>query len=53
MLVGRKNREEDHETFERLSMELANQFYFFGSVLIEDIFASWLKQKKRSLFEDQ
>ena len=47
MLVGRENREEDSETFGRLSMELANQFYFFGSLLVEDIFASWIKQKKQ------
>ena len=48
LLIGRNNRDEDKETFERLSIELANQFYFFGSVLIEDIFASWLRQKNES-----
>jgi len=48
LLIGRNNREEDKEAFERLSIELANQFYFFGSVLIEDIFASWLRQKNES-----
>ena len=47
MLISRNNREEDKQTFERLSLELANQFFFFGSVLIEDIFSSWLEQKKR------
>lgn len=46
MLVGRNNRKEDQETFKRLAMELANQFYYFGTVLIEDIFAAWLDQKK-------
>ena len=49
LLIGRKNREEDKEVFERLSIELANQFYFFGSVLIEDVFASWLRQKNEFL----
>ena len=48
LLIGRNNRDEDKETFERLSIELANQFYFFGSVLIEDIFASWLRRKNES-----
>ena len=46
LLIGRNNREEDKGAFEHLSIELANQFFFFGSVLIEDIFASWLRQKK-------
>ncbi len=46
MFISRDNRKEDKQEFERLSIELANQFFFFGSVLIEDIFASWLKQKK-------
>lgn len=46
MFISRNNRDEDSQEFERLSIELANQFFFFGSVLIEDIFASWLKQKK-------
>lgn len=47
MLISRNNRDEDKQEFERLSLELANQFFFFGSVLIEDIFVSWLEQKKR------
>ena len=46
MFISRNNRGEDKQELERLSIELANQFFFFGSVLIEDIFASWLKQKK-------
>lgn len=46
MFISRNNRDEDNQEFERLSMELANQFFFFGLILIEDIFASWLKQKK-------
>ncbi len=46
MLISRNNRDEDKQEFERLSLELANQFFFFGSVLIEDIFVSWLEQKK-------
>jgi len=47
MFISRNNRDEDKKEFERLSLELANQFFFFGSVLIEDIFVSWLEQKKR------
>lgn len=46
MFISRNNRDEDKQAFERLSLELANQFLFFGSLLIEDIFASWLEQKK-------
>lgn len=46
MFISRNNRDEDKQEFERLSLELANQFFFFGSVLIEDIFVSWLDQKK-------
>ncbi|WP_142967484.1 hypothetical protein [Enterococcus casseliflavus] len=46
LFISRSNREEDKQAFERLSLELANHFLFFGSVLIEDIFASWLEQKK-------
>ena len=47
MFISRNNRDEDKQEFERLSLELANQFFFFGSVLIKDIFVSWLEQKKR------
>lgn len=47
MLIGRNNRDDENEEFERLSLELANQFFYFGWVLIEEIFASWLNQKKR------
>ena len=47
MLISRNNRDEDKQVFERLSLELANQFFFFGSILIEEIFSSWLDQKKR------
>lgn len=46
LFISRKNREEDKKEFERLSLELANQFFFFGSLLIEDIFVSWLEQKE-------
>ena len=46
MFISRNNRDEDKQEFERFSLELANQFFFFGSVLIEDIFGSWLEQKK-------
>lgn len=44
MYISRENRMEDKQEFERLSLELANQFYFFGSLLIEEFFTSWLEQ---------
>lgn len=47
MFISRNNREEDEKEFERMSIELANHFLFFGSVLIEDIFVSWIEQKRR------
>lgn len=47
MFISRKNREEDRESFERISIELANQFLFFGLVLIEDIFYTWIEQKMK------
>ena len=47
MFISRNNNDEDKQAFERLSLELANQFLFFATVLIEDIFASWLEQKKK------
>lgn len=46
MFISRENRKEDKQEFERLSLELANHFFFFGSLLIEEFFASWLEQKK-------
>ena len=46
MFISRENRKDDKQEFERLSLELANQFFFFGSLLIEELFASWLEQKK-------
>lgn len=46
MFISRRNRAEDEKEFERLSIELGNQFLFFGSVLVEDIFASWLQQNR-------
>lgn len=47
MFISRNNREEDEKEFEKMSIELANNFLFFGSVLIEDIFVSWIEQKRR------
>lgn len=46
MFISRNNREEDENEFKRMSIELANHFLFFGLVLIEDIFASWIEQKR-------
>ena len=45
MFISRNNREEDIETFTRLSNELGSQFVFFGKVLIYYIFDSWIEQK--------
>lgn len=39
-----KNPEENKETFDRLSIELGEQFYLFGRILIDDLFDSWVKQ---------
>lgn len=46
MFISRNNRDENKQEYERISLELASQFFFFGSVLIEEIFVSWLEQKK-------
>ena len=46
MFISRSNRVEEEKEYTRLSIELANQFYFFGTILIEHIFVSWLEQKK-------
>ena len=46
IFVSRQNRDDNKKEFERLSLELANQFFFFGSILIEDIFASWLEHEQ-------
>lgn len=48
MLISRKTRDDDEKNFTRLSLELANHFYFFGVLLIETIFKSWLEQKKNN-----
>ena len=46
MFISRENRKEDKQEFERLSLELANHFFFFGSLLIEEFFSFLLEQKK-------
>ena len=46
MLIGKQNRSEDEETYTRLSIELANHFYYFGKILITVVIHSWLMQKE-------
>ncbi|MCM1528061.1 MAG: hypothetical protein NC091_12555 [Bacteroides sp.] len=45
LFVSRNNRKEDEKYYKRISIKLANQFYYFGSFLVEVLFASWLEQK--------
>lgn len=47
MKIGKNNIERDADTYKRLSIELANHFYYFGRVLIKYILHSWLKQKEQ------
>lgn len=47
MFISRHNREEDEETYTRLSIELANHFYYFGKILITVVLHSWLMQKEK------
>ncbi len=42
--LSRNNPPEKAKEFKRLSLELANQFLFFGSILIDSLFDSWVKQ---------
>ena len=44
MYISRKNRENEEKLFERLSLELASQFLFFGLFLVEDLLGGWLRQ---------
>jgi hypothetical protein len=53
MLIGRQNMPGDEETYTRLTMELANQFLFFGVVLIHDLLGGWLVQKEREKAEHE
>lgn len=46
ILISKQNFTEDLESYQRLSLELANHFYYFGRILIEVIFRSWLNQKE-------
>lgn len=46
MLISKHNRAEDEETYTRLSIELANHFYYFGKILITVVIRSWLIQKE-------
>ncbi len=45
--VSKQNFIEDKDNYQRLSMELANHFYFFGRILIEVFLRSWLIQKEK------
>ena len=51
MKIGKTNIERKKDTYKRLSIELANQFYYFGKVLIKYILHSWLEQKGQVLGE--
>lgn len=42
--ISRVNRTDEENEYLRLSIELANQFYYFGCLLIEYLFSSWLLQ---------
>lgn len=46
MVISKKNRDEDLESYKRLSLELANHFYYFGKILITVCLRSWIEQKK-------
>lgn len=48
MKISKENIVGDEATYKRLSIELANQFYYFGRILIECIVASWIIQKNDS-----
>lgn len=47
MFISRKNRIEDEMIYKKHSIELANQFYYFGLILVEILFDSWLEQKEK------
>lgn len=47
LFISKTIRNEDEHTYIRLSIELANDFYFFGKILIELVLESWLLQIKR------
>lgn len=47
MFISRKNRVEDEMIYKKHSIELANQFYYFGLILVEILFDSWLEQKEK------
>lgn len=42
--LTKENPPDKKQEFSRLSLELANQFLFFGDVLVNDLFDSWVKQ---------
>lgn len=46
MSISKNNRDDLSETYERLSIELANHFYYFGKILITVIVRSWRNQKE-------
>lgn len=46
MNISKGNRDDLSETYERLSIELANHFYYFGKILITVIVRSWQLQKE-------
>ena len=46
MTISKNNQNELSETYERLSIELANHFYYFGKILIIVFIRSWQEQKE-------
>ena len=46
MTISKENRNDRVKTYERLSIELANHFYYFGEILITVLYRSWQKQKE-------
>jgi len=47
MKISKENQEEHKETYQRLSIELANHFYYFGKILVDWILRSWWEQKEQ------
>lgn len=47
MLIGKENNPQIKASYEKHSLSLANNFYYFGRILIEGILRSWFNQKER------
>ena len=53
MNISKGNRDDLSETYERLSIELANHFYYFGKILITVIVTTVLTQKISFIVEEK